>query len=239
MIREAQTHSIPLQTADTHSQISVATKNLIQSKNTLKRQWQRTYTEPEKSMLKTQLNRLQQQITENIKADLNTNWDKQLRNISKGNKKLWNLSKRFRGKNDSHLDKIKIDGVQSFNDTDKANCLANIFEKSHTLTTNYSHPNNSTIRNTINAFKTFSSIPCTTPNITVNEVENIVKALKPFKSAGPDMIQNILLKNLPIAAIEWLTEVINKCIQSSHWPASFKAAKVIPILGGKTTDRSK
>lgn len=79
----------------------------------------------------------------------------------------------------------------------------------------------------INSFNLLSNFKWTSPEIEFAEINEIIKSMKPFKAPGQQSIQNILLKNLPISAIERLTVVINKCIQLSHWPISFKTAKVI------------
>lgn len=60
--------------------------------------------------------------------------------------------------------------------------------------------------------------------------DDIIKLLKSFKAPGPDGIQNILIKNLPLKSIEWLTKVFNVCFKITHWPNPFKLAKVTPIL---------
>lgn len=94
--------------------------------------------------------------------------------------------------------------------------------------------------NTINAFNSFSHLQCPLPQIERNEIENIIKLLRPFKSPGPDFIQNILLKRLPPSGIDLITKLINKCIEKSYWPVSFKIAKVISILksGKQASDPS-
>lgn len=237
-ILEAQTHSIPIKSVKNRTHISHETKKLIQAKNTLKRQWQRTHTELEKRRLKSEVNRLQKQINVLIDVDVKLYWDKQLRAITKGNKKLWSLAKQYRGKFDSNIDKIKINGAQSFDDLDKANCLAKIFEESHKITANFKHENDTKVRNAVHAFNSFAFLQYETPTITTTEVNLIIKSLKPFKSAGPDTIQNILLKNLSQTTVLWLSNVLNRCIQIGHWPKSFKTAKIIPIFkaGKSPTD---
>lgn len=230
LILEAQAESIPLKKNIVRPNISSHTKQLIHSKNALKRRWQRTHIEPEKSRLKSELNRLQKQINNTVKADQSKYWDNKLKCITKGSKKLWNLSKQYRGKFDSSIDKIKIPGSHSISDADKANCLANIFEESHKITAHFVHEDDRVVTNTMRTFNCFASLHCHAPVIEVEEVNMLIKSLKSFKSAGPDTIQNILLKNLPQNAIVWLTNVLNKCIKSSYWPINFKTAKVMPIL---------
>lgn len=131
---------------------------------------------------------------------------------------------------DNHTDKIKINSSLPIGDWDKENCLANIFEESHRITQNYSHPNDATVKTTVNAFNSFKNMQCQSPKIKYNEIKGNIKSLKPFKSAGLDRIQNGLLKELPPSAIHWITSIINCCIKSSYWPTSFKIAKVHEII---------
>lgn len=230
LITSARSIAVPVVKSNIKSKISPATKQLIQYKNSIKRIWQRTHTTTEKQQLKRELNRLQKQIDEMVKGDLNQHWSNQLRNINKGGKKLWSLAKQFRGKTDTTVNKIKVTGKSTIDDSDRANCLAEIFKKSHTLTSDFTHENDATVRSTINNFKSMLFINCHTPVITTDETLNIIKSMRPYKAPGPDTIQNILLKNLPASAIAWLTQTINTCITCNYWPKSFKTAKIIPIL---------
>lgn len=142
---------------------------------------------------------------------------------------MWSLTKRFRGKTDNNACKIKINNGTA-NDTDRANCVAKIFEKSHKITSTFTHANDTEVKKSINAFNAFSHMQCQTPEVKTVEIIQIIRSLKPFNAPGPDLIQNILLKNLPQSTIEWLTKSFNKCLRLSYWPANFKTAKVIPIL---------
>lgn len=230
ILLDAQSKSVPLHSFEHKPLISVFTKQLIQFKNMMYRQMQRATDANVKFNMKTTINKLQKKIKELIISDFNDSWDKKLSNIPKGGKKLWKLSKEFRGKCDSNANKIKIADNQSFGDTDRANLLANIFEKAHTTTASFTHNNDNTVRESLISFNAFSAWSCSAPVINAHEIYEIIHSLKPFKSPGPDAIQNILLKNLPMSAIMWLTAVFNNCLKSSYWPSSFKVAKVIPIL---------
>lgn len=230
VVLNAQRNSVPTIASNNKPQIADFTKQLIQFKNTLNRQMQRSIDTIAKRTLKATINRLQREINNLVCADYNDFWDKKLRGIPKGGNKLWKLSKEFKGKTDSNASKITIVGSQSTSDSDRANLLANIFEEAHKTTASFSHPDDRIVRETINAFNAFSNSSCATPNISTREISDIIRSLRPFKAPGPDGIQNILLKNLPKAAIAWLTGVFNKCMELSYWPSNFKVAKVIPIL---------
>lgn len=191
---------------------------------------QRSSDPIERRSIKTTINKLQKKISELVRDDHNDFWDKKLNNIGKGGKKLWKIAKEFKGKTDSDANKIKITGAQTICDADRANVLADIFEKAHKTTASFTHTNDSTVHQSITAFNAFSTMRCNVKSTNVDEIYEIIKNLKPFKSPGPDKIQNILLKNLPLSSIVWITAVFNKCLELSYWPKSFKIAKVIPIL---------
>lgn len=173
-----------------------------------------------------------------VNADFNASMKKQISSFTKGSKNVWQLTKRIRGKTDNDATKIKIAGHQSIDDTDRANSVAKIFEKSHSITANYKHDNDKEVRSSVNAFQFFSRLYCQPPQIELTEMQQTIRSLKPFKAPGLDSIQNVLLKHLPHSAIAWLTHTFNKCFSLSYWPQSFKIAKVIPILkaGKPATD---
>lgn len=225
LIITAKANSVPLKSNSARSTISTHTKRIIQYKNALRRRWQRLEPGSEKQRAKRDLNEIKKYISQTVAAEYNGFMTNQLRHIKKGAKKLWQLSKSARGKNVCHTDKIKIYGLNTVDDNDKANCLAKIFEKSHTITSSFTHENDTNVSNTINAFNNFSHLRCQSPRIDRNEIYNIIKSFRPFKSPGPDTIQNILLKKLPPAAIDWITVLINKCVEKCHWPSSLNRQK--------------
>lgn len=138
LIINARSASVPTKEIQAKTKISPETKRLIQFKNKLRRIWQRTSSLATKQLLKTELNKIQIVIHQMVKKDVNAHWNKQLRKMDKGNKKVWNIAKQIRGKKDTSFNKIKIDGQVAIDDLDRANCLAKIFEKSHKITQNHS-----------------------------------------------------------------------------------------------------
>lgn len=230
IILNAREKCVPTKKINHKPQIAEFTKQLIAVKNTIQRQVHRTQCPIVKRKLKRIVNKYQKKISELIEIEHNQQWHSKLQSITKGNKKLWNLTRKLKGKTDSTVSKIKINGMPSTDDDDRANCLAKTFQKSHTITSAYTHENDTVVKQTIQSFNSFSFISCQSPTINTNEVQQIIKSLRPFKAPGPDNIQNILLKNLPTSAVNYLTAIFNKCIEISYWPASFKIAKVVPIL---------
>lgn len=230
LIQSTKISCVPVKSSKIYSPISDNTKHIIKIKNAVKRRWQRCTVGYEKQHLKGELNKLQKLIDLNIRREFNASISKQISSFSRGSRSMWQLTKRMRGKSDNNATKIKIEGRPTIDDNDRANFVAKIFEKSHLITKSYKHDIDTEVKNTVNSFNLFSFFNCKPPQINCNEVQQIIRSLKPFKAPGVDSIQNVLLKNLPIAAISWLTTAFNKCFGLSYWPLNFKIAKVIPIL---------
>lgn len=115
-----------------------------------------------------------------------------------------------------------------FSDEDKANALADNFEKVHHLTRDYSDENTER-----EVDRVYSALEQT--EIDVNEIDftspreiaAIIAKFKPKKAPGMDGIQNIVLKNLPRKAIVLLTNIFNACLRRGYFPKEWKIAKVL------------
>uniref|UniRef100_A0ABD2WMJ8 Reverse transcriptase domain-containing protein n=1 Tax=Trichogramma kaykai TaxID=54128 RepID=A0ABD2WMJ8_9HYME len=62
------------------------------------------------------------------------------------------------------------------------------------------------------------------------EIVRILNGIKGKTSFGNDGIPNIVLKNLPIEFIQCYTVLFNNIINNGHYPRTWRATKVIPIL---------
>jgi hypothetical protein len=65
-----------------------------------------------------------------------------------------------------------------------------------------------------------------TPNVLVTpkEVRNTIRSLRLTKVAGPDQMNNRMLKKLPRKAIVYLTYVMNACFKYSYFSTAWKQA---------------
>lgn len=61
------------------------------------------------------------------------------------------------------------------------------------------------------------------------EIRSSIKRLKNYKAPGPDQIPNVLLKNLPLKAIVFITYILNACLYLSYFPDSWKEAIVTAV----------
>ena len=71
------------------------------------------------------------------------------------------------------------------------------------------------------------------PLLAVHEVGALICSLKNKKSMGPDNLNSSLIKLALPYIVEPLTFTYNKCIENNTFPASLKAAKVIPLPKSK------
>lgn len=188
--------------------------------------------------LKSLINNNNSIIEQLVARDRNDNWKKFLLNLNGNPKAFWKATKTLRGKRKSLPDQLNHNGTIIFADKAKAEALADNFAASHNIASTNGGMDlrvNRFIRRFLNQTITDEEINKFGPG----ELTGIIKNLRPFKAPGNDEIHNILLKNLPQGAINYLCKIFNRCLQLNYWPKSFKTAKVIPIpKAGKSTDSS-
>jgi hypothetical protein len=61
------------------------------------------------------------------------------------------------------------------------------------------------------------------------DLQKLINSLKLNKACGIDGIPNEFLRHLPRRPLVHLTHLINHCIRLSHFPASWKEAKVVTL----------
>lgn len=133
LIQTTKSKCVPVKSSTFHSPITANTKQLIQIKNAAKRRWQRCKNEHQKQQHKSELNRLQKAVDLSVRNDYNESMAKHIKQFTKGSKNMWQITKRSRGKTDDNATKIKIDGRPTISDSDRANFVAKIFEKSQPI----------------------------------------------------------------------------------------------------------
>lgn len=224
---QARDAAIPTKLENTHFQIDDATSEAITHRNCIRRLYQRAST-PEKPQLKLILNQLNRLIKRRIIATRNNKWNNLLKNMKPGDKKFWAASKNLRGKTNSFTTKLIVNNTTVITPEEKANALADEFQKSHQLTSHMRNPIDRKVKQSVTKLKNIQQFPIENA-ITSQEVSTIIKGLKPSKSPGLDNISNRLLKNLPPKAIQKLTDIFNACLKLGYFPETFKTVKVIPV----------
>ena len=69
----------------------------------------------------------------------------------------------------------------------------------------------------------------TNPQTTRSEIIEIINSLKSKKAPGYDLLNPMILKNLPARAIEFRMHLFNACLIRSYFPEQWQAAEIIMI----------
>ena len=176
------------------------------------------------------LNDLNKEINQKINEHRKSKWQEHLANCPSGSKKLWSTIKSLNnGPRQPDNQGITFDG-KTFMDAKK---IANKFN--HQYTPPVSKKPLKQLRKTLRSMKKKSKHQPI--NFTPAQTLAAIKKAKNSKALGPDNLSPIMLKNLGPHAINFLTEIFNKCMQSSIIPSIWKTAKIIPLLKpGKASD---
>lgn len=227
-INEAEDIAIPLQKVRMNSvTLDPETLSLISIRNCLRRQAQRTSS----PSIKKQVNFLNRHITYRVRIHKNKILQQKLAQIPKNSNQLWKFTKLITNKS-KKIPPLKNSSNQLIlTDLDKAEEIAKIFNQAHSTTFNDLSDNQT--ENAVSGSTLLISY--LKPEIietclpTTKEIKQIINKAKKNKSPGPDQITNLLLKNLPHAAIVFIMHIFIACINSSYFPDDWKHAKVIPI----------
>lgn len=224
-IQTAIAHSIPKIKGSNKDNIPEFITNMIKLRNSTNRKYQRTRN----TIYKTRKNQLTHEIRWEINKYHNTNLENKLKTLNTKDNTLWNAIKMKKYKDNTIPTLHGPNGLVSSNE-EKAETIADIFERVHYLTQDFS---DKTTERTVNREFTFiQHTQINTDNIkpvTAKEIKTLLKKLKPKKAPGLDGIQNIILKNLPKKAIAQLIYIFNACLKTSYFPDAWKKAKILPF----------
>lgn len=207
---------------------------IIKIKNVIKRKWHRTRDET----IKAQFRLLERIIKERVNIIRNENWSHKLSTIKPNHTNIWKLSK-FLKKHNNNIPTLKTDNGLIVTSEQKANIIADIFEKNHKNPLEANSPDfTSQIKNKVSELR--QPLPPEESPIPTDftEVTEIIRMLKNPKCPGQDQISNKLIKKLPRRGINYLVAIINACLRTNYFPIVWKDAKVVPLLkpGKKKSD---
>ncbi len=195
-------------------------------RNLCRRRWSRNKNRD----LKKFVNRLTKEVRLRIFALRTRNWGNLLQSCHGRPSKLWKVTKLLKNKNRA-FPPLKSNGSIHVTNLEKTELVAQTFSnvfQPHNL------DNNSELDRAISDSLTFidNSTPELTADmlVTPSEIRKIIRNLRPTNSAGPDQVNNKLLKKLPRKAIVYATYIFNGCLKFSCFPSCWKIANVIPIL---------
>lgn len=202
------------------------TDNILQlmaRRNNLRRNWQMT-GDPQ---LIREVKALNSRIRWEIRQLKNKNWGTLVKSLDKtGSGKFWKVTKFIKNKYNK-IPTLKLGDINAQTDRDKANMIAQEFQKSHNLTTSNTSPFQGLVEDF--CLKLPGMSHSSTTDISVDEIKAHIRSAKSTKSPGLDQISNKIIKNLPYRAIKMLAQIFQSCLLTCYFPKDWKIAKVIPI----------
>lgn len=199
-------------------------KDLIKTKNTLRRHWQK-YQDPR---LKTTINRTQALIRKKLQDHSNSTWNMKIQEINPQDGSLWKLSKTLQA-TPSPNHPIHAENGLVFDDQDKAEAFADSLEIQ--FSPSFKHAD---LDHIANVNRKINSIlyhlpPTNTHFTTPAEVIRAINSRKNKKAPGPDGVTNFALKALPRKGILTIVNLINTALRLRYFPKSWKHAHVIVL----------
>ncbi len=174
---------------------------------------------------------LNKNISKSINDHKKEKWKEHLENCAPGSQKLWKTIKQL---SNGQQQQPPNQGI-SFNNssTNDPKKIANNFNTQYTPGTNTKPKKES--RSTIRKYR---KKPTDAPVIiTVEQTANAIKKSKNSKALGPDGLSPVMLKNLGPNALKFLTNIYNRCLETTTIPSIWKTGRIIPILKpGKPAD---
>lgn len=212
--------------------ISKETIELIKSRNDTRRQLQRCNDVQLRQTFRSLINAQNRRIKQMVSTDYNNDWNKPLSQLKPGDKKIWSVTKKMMNKSPNQIDILRVDDRYITSALDVSSALADQFHKNHLLTIGYRHAIDKQVEKSVKRINEIrpSSVSSTDHHINTAAIQKIVSKLKIRKAPGIDGITNILLKKLPVRAIEVLANIVNVCTDLCYFPNRFKIARVIPLL---------
>lgn len=221
---------------------------LIKTKRRAYRLYMRTRTDNDRRLYRGLQNDVKNAITDfeaNKRLRLVTSLDKNLRHDPA---KFWKILKRLRGTTAPQYP-IKVNNNYVFNTTDKLEAFHDRLQEIHNQqdSPEFDHAHYQRITDTVQARPDLyfpldapavngAENPLTT-DFTIEETRQIIHKTN-NKSPGPDNIPNILIRQYPDQAIEFLTAIYNASFRLGALPPRWKHAHILlfPKPGKDLTD---
>ncbi|GBP62439.1 RNA-directed DNA polymerase from mobile element jockey [Eumeta japonica] len=123
----------------------------------------------------------------------------------------------------------KPDNDLAFDDQEKAEYLADSIELQCSL--NPAPPDLEHVNRVENEVLRRSSLPPKDdlPSVSADEVQKLIRELKPRKAPGLDGVNNKAIKCFSAPLVALLVAIFNTCIQNCHFPEAWKEAVIIGI----------
>lgn len=212
---------------DTHVNYPVYIKQKIAEKRRLRRVWQNSRNQVDK----TNLNRATQQLKRMLKEVKNEWFQEFTSNLSPteaSNYSLWKVTKTIKQPQTPIPPIRKTDGSWAKSSFDKAETFASYFAnvfKPNPAENNYD--NSEEIQEYLDAPNQLS-LPISP--FKPSEVKLIINSLRGNKAPGYDLITGQVLKELPRKGIVFLTLIFNAILRLEYFPLQWRLAQIVVVL---------
>lgn len=173
---------------------------------------------------------LQRAVKQRMRDLRSTRWEGLLEEISPSHQAYWKLARTFKSDTVTVLPPLKKpDNSIAFDDDEKAECLADSLESQcspSTLPVNQDHV--VMVDNEVDRLSSLAPTAILSP-VTEDEVQTLIRQLKPRSAPGSDGISNKILKILPAQLICLLAAIFNSAMTNAIFPSAWKEADVIGI----------
>ena len=229
---KAASVAIPLKFQKTTAKQSLPLHILLLIK---KRKFYRKKVKKHELNAKTDYNYLTKKIREEISALENTKWQSFLKKQGKNpvsSKPFWNKIKKFRGSSVANsIPVLKVGNVNYESDDSKANLFASLLKNTFSVETNEKF--DSEFKKKVDKTTEdhdYSKHGYKTQNcFRLQDLNAMLKKLKPYAAPGPDGVHNQMLKNLTVEFRSILLNLINTTIKQSVIPKDWKTSIITMI----------
>lgn len=225
-IIQAASESIPKKKQYSHRYpYNQLVNNLRKQRNHHRNMLRKTKLPYHKSMV-SQLNQL---IAFHTNEMCENNFSNKVASLNIRDLSLYQFSKNLKRKK-CQIPPLKNEhGEISYSMEQKSELFAKCFEKSHKITQDWPSKHQNKVKKSINSLKKDKSSTPVTEFFHISELQYVIKSLKTRKAPGDDGILNIFIKNLPLSFKKIFLNIFNACLKISHFPISWKVARIFPI----------
>lgn len=211
------------------NEISPISLSLIRQRKIIQRKFHRCADLNRKHIYSVILRQLRKLINFHLDRDRNNKWSNFISTLPPGKKKFWKIAKAIKGKHTA-VPQLTLNGSTLITPQEKADAIAEVFEKAHSTTLNeHSSMSSKVVKVCRNIATMGTGLLADGTQTDANELEEICHTFKNNKAPGIDKIHNIVLKNMPTEFYNVLAKVFNCYIRDGVFPTIFKQAKVIPV----------
>ncbi|KAJ2941788.1 hypothetical protein O0L34_g10595 [Tuta absoluta] len=185
--------------------------------------------------IKRDLNRVAEKLSADVKAFRGTTWEKLIDHVGENEASLYHLNRQLTSTKEPTYPLTNRDGRRCYDDSERAETLAEHLEVQFTphpvVTTDQDILHHHTVvEEKVQELLAQPHTPISGRDfISPLELTKAIQRLPNRKAAGPDGIPIEALKQMPRRAVVVLARLYNGVLRTQHFPADWKAGKVIML----------